>query len=738
MNKNFTIFADYKLKIIPHMKRFTFMFFALFIGLFVFAQSANSTLDVGPKGPKMNGSKGAWTLQVNHTFNRGGSAGCETDGINYYVTQWSSDLIWKVNMSGVIVDSFSITGVTGLRDLAYDGEYFYGGKSTNVIYKMKFDTVAPYLVSTISSPNESVRNICYDPTADNGAGGFWVGNWATDFSLVSRSGTVLSTIASTAHGLSSTYGTAYDTISTGGPYIWTISAGTPSNATIIQIKVSTGAQTGLTHDVSNEFPGATTGGGLWMQADIVTGTTTLGGLVQGTAIFGYDLATTLLDTFDLEMTSLDIPFLVPIGGNTDIKGIITNNGSATISNYDINYQIDNGSVVTQNVSGASITTGQSVNFTHSTPYTTVVGLHIIDVWVSNPNGNPDVVPSNDTLNTEFVGYDAAAAVQRMPLYETFTSSTCSPCVAGNANMQALFAANANKWNCVKYQMSWPGSGDPYFTTEGYARRVFYQVTSVPHQFIDGGYDGNSSAVTQSDFDAAYAVPALMEITANIAVSGSHEAKVNYTIVPKMDIPANAILYVAIVEKNTFQNTGNNGETEFNWVMKKMLPDGSGAIVGPLTANSTLNDSVSYQFNGSYRLPNDANDPINNAIEHSVEDFSNLVAVVWVQYPNNKYIFQSALSSVTVGMTSAERENLIRNIYPNPATNQINVDLNIESTENVEISIVNNLGQVVSTKNYGSLSGTQNISLDVSTLQSGIYFVNVVMGTKKYSKPIQVK
>jgi hypothetical protein len=729
------ILINYSSKI-KHMKKITITLFAMLIGLFVFAQS-NSTLDVGPKGPKMNSSKGTWTLQINHPFTRSASAGCETDGTNYYVTQWKSNLIWKVSMTGVVLDSFSIPGVTGLRDLAYDGTYFYGGTSGSAIYKMNFASTPPSLVSTIASPNVTVRNICYDASANGGAGAFWVGNWSTDFSLVSRSGTVLATIPAATHGLKSTYGTAYDTISAGGPYIWAISSGNPANATIFQVKVSTGAQTGLTHDVSSDYPGATSGGGMWIQPNLVTGTVTLGGLVQGTAIFGYDLATTAMDTFDLAMETLNIGNLSPIGQNTDIKGTILNNGLATITSFDLNYSVDSGNTVTQNVTGVSIATAASYNFTHSTPWVTTAGSHNIKVWISNPNSHVDQNPANDTLTKQTVGYDPSTAVQRMPLYETFTSSTCGPCVSGNTNMDALFAANPNKWVCVKYQMSWPGSGDPYYTAEGGIRRQFYGVNSVPRQEIDGGYDGNSSSVTQADFDAAYAIPAFMGITADM-VLGGHMVTVNYTIDPKIDFPANAKLYIAIVEKKTYNNTGSNGETEFHWVMKKMLPNGSGSTIGPLTANTTVTNSVSYAFNGPYRLPNNAGDPIDHTKENSVEDFNNLIAVVWVQNPTTKEVYQSALSSFTIGMDKAERDNLIKSVYPNPAQNQVNIDLNMEQSENVDVSIFNTLGQIVINKQFGSLNGANTLKINLGNLSQGIYFVKIQVGNKIYTKPLTVK
>ncbi|MCF8298474.1 MAG: C10 family peptidase [Saprospiraceae bacterium] len=233
----------------------------------------------------------AWTVQVNHSIvgDIGGSAGVETDGTYYYVAQWSGDTIAKYNMSGTLLSKFTITGVTGLRDLAYDGTYFYGGKNTNLIYKMNFNSSPPSLVSTITCPSTfTIRNICYQPDSN----AFWVGGWATDLSLVNMSGTVLRTIPSTAHGLTSTYGTAYDTVSAGGPYIWAINANSTTNTTLTQINAYSGLPTGLTHDCTMDVCSiGELGGGLWIQPNIVSNTVTLGGIIQGVKIFGYDLAT---------------------------------------------------------------------------------------------------------------------------------------------------------------------------------------------------------------------------------------------------------------------------------------------------------------------------------------------------------------------------------------------------------------------------------------------------------------
>jgi hypothetical protein len=719
------------------MRKITFILLALFFSTIGFGQSSDPFAEFNPNSnptPNPASSKGAWTIQFNHGgIPTVGSAGAESDGTYFYVTQWNGTMIWKYNLSGVKIDSFSIPSVSGLRDLAYDGTYFYGGAAGLSIYKMDFNSTPPSLVSTISSP-VAVRHIAYNPSADNGNGGFYVGNWSTDIKLVSRTGATLQTIPAATHGLTNSYGSAYDTISAGGPYIWLASA---STHLLTQLNATTGVPTGLVHDLIDVDPNGGYGGGLFIQENIVSGTVTLGGLIQNTAIYGYDLATTASDSFDLEMTSLNIPNLIPINQNTNIAGEITNQGSQTITSYTLNYSVDNGTTVTDNVTGVSIASYQTVNFTHSTPYVATSGMHNIKVWVSNPNGVADQNPTNDTLTTQATGYDPTSSVQRMPLYETFTSSTCSPCVAGNANMQSLFDANPNKWVCVKYQMSWPSPGDPYYTDEGGVRRAFYSVNSVPRQEIDGGYDGNSSSVTQADFDAAYANPAFMSINADLTLGG-HMVTVDYTVTPKIDFPANAKLYIAIVEKTTYNNTGSNGETSFHWVMKKMLPNASGTTIGPLTANSAVTNSIVYSFNGSYRLPNSANDPINHTIEHSVEDFNNLLAVVWVQNPATLEVYQSTLSTFTLGMDSKTASEIIKNVYPNPANDNVNVELNIPQSENLNISIVNNMGQVVDNYSMGNVSGSQNYKLDISKLSSGIYFINIQIGDKKYSKPIQVQ
>ena len=213
-----------------------------------------------------------------------GNAGAEFDGTNYYTTRWASNLIHQYDLTGTMTLEFSIAGVTGLRDLAYDGAFFYGGAAANTIFVMDFATQT--LLGTISSP-VGVRNISYD----DGADGFWVGNWADPPTLIDRSG---STIATLTTGLAGQYGAAYDGWSDGGPYLWVFDQGTGAGfpQLVHQFDLNTLTATGFTYDVASDFPAAAgIAGGLWTGEGVVSGTVSIGGLLQGTPdnFFVYEL-----------------------------------------------------------------------------------------------------------------------------------------------------------------------------------------------------------------------------------------------------------------------------------------------------------------------------------------------------------------------------------------------------------------------------------------------------------------
>ena len=71
------------------------------------------------------------------------------------------------------------------------------------------------------------------------------------------------------------------------------------------------------------------------------------------------------------------------------------------------------------------------------------------------------------------------------------------------------------------------------------------------------------------------------------------------------------------------------------------------------------------------------------------------------------------------------------VYPNPATNNLQVSL-AGNTENIELKIVNMLGEVVI---QPATFNTQNCTLDVSQLATGVYIIELTNSSGKFVKKL---
>lgn len=85
-----------------------------------------------------------------------------------------------------------------------------------------------------------------------------------------------------------------------------------------------------------------------------------------------------------------------------------------------------------------------------------------------------------------------------------------------------------------------------------------------------------------------------------------------------------------------------------------------------------------------------------------------------------------------GLSNVSEQALLNNInlYPNPAQSTLNIDLGKAATGTISVTILNSVGQVVTTKAFDKTAG-QKLSLDIAGLPTGLYTaqVNTFGGTK---------
>jgi hypothetical protein len=215
--------------------------------------------------PDNNGTRALWDVLLTFNAQAAGFPGIEADANFIYLASWNSTNFGKYQHDGTWVNDFTVPGAGNIRDLAYDGEFFYGGSASTTIFRMNFNTNT--LVNTISTSGVNVRHIAYDPTLDGGNGGFWAGDWAT-MAKVSMTGATLQTVSVP---FSSMYGSAFDNNSAGGPFIWIFDQG-GAGVDIHQFDIATSAVTGVMFSAAG-VPGFNAGiaGGLAASGLVVPG-----------------------------------------------------------------------------------------------------------------------------------------------------------------------------------------------------------------------------------------------------------------------------------------------------------------------------------------------------------------------------------------------------------------------------------------------------------------------------------
>jgi hypothetical protein len=93
--------------------------------------------------------------------------------------------------------------------------------------------------------------------------------------------------------------------------------------------------------------------------------------------------------------------------------------------------------------------------------------------------------------------------------------------------------------------------------------------------------------------------------------------------------------------------------------------------------------------------------------------------------------QSASQTYAIGPTSVSNEPLagIR-VYPNPVIESVSVEANLERAAKVVISVTNSLGQRVMVVEQQAAAGFYSRSLNINSLPTGAYMVEITDGTRR--------
>ncbi len=650
---------------------------SLLLVVFLFTNQTNAQSDAFELSPNTavatspNNVNAMWDLELTVNLNtvtgNAGNAGAEFDGTYFYTTRWGSNLIHKYDMSGNLVEEFSIPGVSGLRDLAFDGTYMYGGAAANTIYKMDFATKT--LVGTISSP-VAVRWIAYDEVDD----AFWCGNWDTDPTLVSRTGTTLSIFPS---GLSSQYGAAYDNVTPGGPYLWLFDQGggaCPGSLMIIQFNISTGTATGVSHDACNDLTDGIAGG-LFSTVDFVSGKFSIGGVMQSNSglddtFFVYevgDAGGTTITPISQAIEDLNNDFIPDhLGDTLTVQGVV----------FSPNYQTSNNSFyISDGTAGTDIfmygpplltwSMGDMVEVTgFVNQYNGMTEIQVLDStsWSLISTGNPTPDPIVLTLG-QYLADPEMYEGSLVGFMSLDLAGGTWPGAGSSANLQLTDGTDTVTFR-IDSDTDIDGQPEPTWPVDVIGIGSQFDSSTPP----DGGYQVFPRYYA-TDFLPAGSLP--VELTSFTASANLNSVSLNW---------------------NTASETNNHGfEIQRN--------NGSGFnTIAFVQGQGTSTQAHSYSF-----------------VDQNVATGHYIYRLKQVDFQGT-FSFSSEVSVEIHPVTYSLAQN-----YPNPFNPTTMISFNLRVDSKVSMKVFNILGQEVAQLVNGSMvAGNHQLNFDASKLNSGVY------------------
>ena len=78
------------------------------------------------------------------------------------------------------------------------------------------------------------------------------------------------------------------------------------------------------------------------------------------------------------------------------------------------------------------------------------------------------------------------------------------------------------------------------------------------------------------------------------------------------------------------------------------------------------------------------------------------------------------------------------VYPNPAREVATVSVNLKKESTVNMRVLDLSGKEMAARNYGSLNGTTNITMNTSQFVSGVYIVELTLDNEVFQRRLIVE
>jgi thiol-disulfide isomerase/thioredoxin len=438
-----------------------------------------------------------------------------------------------------------------------------------------------------------------------------------------------------------------------------------------------------------------------------------------------------LRDIDASITPIEMQTRFLAGKSAPIKAQLRNVGKNDITSVELEWS-DGLTTKTEMLTNLNLKSLTNAPFTLSTPYIAKQGADNVSLTIKKVNGVADMNPAND-YRSQAIDVKTPARNKRV-LAEQVTGTWCQWCPRGHVLMEYMEKEYPEYFVGIAVH----GSGTDPMRMNNYVAKLNtlgFPEVAIDRDAIVDPYDMENkffNYITQS---------ALAELSTKVKWTNTART---FTVSPKAVFDENATagkysIAVVLAENNVKGNssaynqvnvygTGQFGPMGGYEKLPVMVPFTQ--MVYKHVARALLNN-----FEGeakTFATIKSGDEFIGKDITYTVSNNMNLneLEIITILLDKDGDVVNAIMTPArefAVSAKEVESHPAFLAIAPNPATDNITVQVKLNESINTLVKIVDMTGKVVAIQDFGNVGGNQNLSVDTTHLVNGIYIAQIYFG-----------
>jgi hypothetical protein len=442
---------------------------------------------------------------------------------------------------------------------------------------------------------------------------------------------------------------------------------------------------------------------------------------------------------DAALTTINTSSFVQSNSDVAVEGVITNVGTEPLTSVTVEWS-GAGQSGTHTFDGLNVALFSTYTFSH--PDLLAVASDNIDltVTIASVNGGEDQNLDDNSLDITI--NPLLFVPTRKVLIEQGTGTWCGWCPRGHVNAEYMHDTYPNSINVAVH------NSDP-MANSTYDSGMGALIGGYPSGLVDRFFND----IDPGDFEELFLQRIQMPTIASVGVETSFNSDnrmLSITVEGTFAVSTtgNFRLNAIVVEDNVTGTGSSYNQSNFYSGGAAGPMGGYESLPNPVPASQMVYHMVGRRILGGW---NGTVNSIPSSVEAGVvytQDYTftvpstydeNEIMVVGLVIDNSTgEIVNAERSSGIVSTRSIASSGFDFSIFPNPTDNFSNIVLSLEKQDLVRYDVFDMSGKRVLSESKGQLAPGEYLhSIDVASLNSGLYFVTISVGESQITKKLSV-